>query len=223
MFTIRCFGTGSNGNCYLVSKRGCHILIECGITFDNILSCLSNNYLTLNDIDYCLVSHTHKDHSSSFYKLSEHIPNKCYITTENTPNFNETIKGIQIYSIPVKHGKTLCNAFILKDNEDCLLFATDFNKCEYDLSGFKFTQIMIECNYYEKYINDTEKVKRQINSHMGLKGTILHLERMDLSKCKEIYLIHLSSSLSDEIIMRAMIRNKFKIKTYVCQERGGIK
>lgn len=225
MFDIKCFATGSSGNSYLISKGKSHILIECGIPYNKLITNLSLNGLSLNDIDYCLVSHKHKDHSLCFNEVNKLLGNdKCFITQENEPTINFNIGSIKVLAISVNHGSEPCSAFILSDDEDTLLFATDFMEIEWNLKNFKFTQIMIECNYYEKYIDDlSPKEKRQINTHLGLNGLIIHLDSFDLSRCKEIYLIHLSRKYSDEMIMKATIETRYKIKTYVCQENGGIK
>ena len=105
-----------------------------------------------------------------------------------------------------------------------MLYATDFNICEYDLSGFQFTRIIVECNYLEEKIKGHADIKtiRQINTHMGLDGLLIFLDSLDLSKCEEIDLVHLSKDYGDKIIMGSTVYSNYKIRTGVCLQYGGI-
>ena len=89
---------------------------------------------------------------------------------------------------------------------------------------------MVECNYLEDYIRELTKdgeeldikSQRQINTHMGLEGLMCFLDTLDLSECKEIILMHISQSHGDPIIMGATIFGRYKIRTGVCRQWGGI-
>jgi hypothetical protein len=133
-------------------------------------------------------------------------------------------KGHKIIQVPIAHGECINNAFIIQYKDECILYATDFNLCVYDLSQFQFTRVIVECNFIEDMIPTEmdKKTKRQINTHMSLTGLKIFLDKLDLSKCEEINLIHKSSHYGNSVIMGSSIYAKYKIRTGVCQQFGGV-
>ena len=222
---IKCLATGSSGNCYLVDTGcGC-IILDAGINFDKIVS-----NVNLNDVIFAFISHEQKDHSKSASKL---LSRRVKVIGGNlgqdfTKNVIEGKNGskLEVYTFPILHGECENYGIIVQDanNGECLLYCTDFNICEWDLRDFKFTQVMVECNYCEDYIAgiDSYKVKRQINTHMGLNGIQVFLDTLDLSICKKILLVHQSQGLGDSITMGSTIYAKYRIPTGVCKQYGGI-
>lgn len=219
---LKCLATGSTGNCYLVNLGGGWVILDAGISVDNIVS-----EVNLNEVDFCFISHQHKDHSRSFDKLAfrgvkilDGFTNQDFIKNE----IKAKIKGnYSVWQFPVEHGECNCNACIIKYEDELILYATDFSVCKYNLNKFKFTQVLIECNYLENRVDPTDiKMKRQINTHMGLKGCIKILNTLDLSNCREIDLIHMSQAVGDSVIMGSTIWSKYRIKTGVCRQFGGI-
>lgn len=219
MTNLKCLATGSSGNCYILQIDDTTCILDAGCDWNKLTS-----NVNLNNVDFAYISHEHKDHSLNYKKLLLRGV-KCLdgITTHNLKK--KQIKGqLQAFWIPILHGATNNCALILKNNEECVLYATDFNICEYDLSEFKFTRVIVECNYLEERVKGHNDVKtlRQINTHMGLDGLKIFLDSLDLSKCQEIDLIHLSSDYGDKIMMGSSIYSKYKIKTGVCLKFGGI-
>ena len=219
---IKCLATGSTGNCYLVNLGGGSIILDAGISVDNIVA-----EVNLNDVDFAFISHQHKDHSRSFDKLVfrgvkclNGFTNQEFIKSEKLSKFGGEY---QIFQFPIEHGECNNNGIIIKYDEECILYLTDFSICKYNLHQFKFTQVLIECNYLEEKINPNDiKMKRQINTHMSLDGCIKFLKTLNLEKCKEIDLIHMSPTVGDSIVMGSRVYHEFKIKTGVCKQFGGI-
>ena len=54
--------SSSKGNAALISYKNTNILVDCGISKKRIVEILGNYGLTLNDIDYILITHEHSDH-----------------------------------------------------------------------------------------------------------------------------------------------------------------
>lgn len=224
---FECLATGSTGNCYLVKTGSSNILLDAGIRIQNII-----RRINLNQLDFCFISHEHSDHSKALKDLQKRGVNIIYNPTIQQPTKNPKYGQIQAtWSIPVAHGKTPCTALIIQNENDMILYATDFNKCEYDLKDFKFTHIIVECNYIEEKIQhilttatNTEKYQRQINSHMGLEGLQIFLDSLDLTATKKIILVHKSHEdiLINAPEMGTTILNKYNISTGVCRTSGGI-
>ena len=216
------FGSSSSGNCYLIKfENHKNILIECGVPMPRIINGLLDANLTLNDIKYCIYSHKHWDH----YQSAKALMKKGVILIDKST----TLDGILVKAIPVEHGNTNCNAYIISTNDETLFFATDFSKFK-DINDLKevlatpFDVVMIECNWYEESIKkaDSTKTDRQKNTHLGLEGCVNYLKAMDLSKTKAIYLLHMSSQYGDELISLARIRGVTNIPTFVCNQNGGL-
>lgn len=222
---IKCLASGSTGNCYIIEMGSSCFVLDAGIDINKI--CKEVN---LNEVDFAFISHEHKDHSRSAQKLDLR---GVEIVGGNLPRVFEEIvlsslnqAEFKVYCFNVEHGECICSALVVENliTKEHLLYATDFNVCKPDLSMFKFTHIMVECNYCEDLIGRVQdfKTRRQINTHMGLEGVQLFLDTLDLSRCKEIILMHQSQSMGDGIVMGATIYSKYKIKTGVCKQYGGI-
>lgn len=224
MTEVKCLATGSTGNCYILKIDDYTVILDAGCDWNKLIA-----NINLNAVDLAFISHEHKDHSLNLEKLllrgvlcedgmNTQEPIKSKIKAKNGTEF-------LIFKIPVRHGDVNNCALIIKTNKECVLYVTDFNLCEYDLKPFKFTHVLVECNYLESLINKcTDKVRREnnIDRHMGLEGTKIFLDSLDLSSCREIDLIHLSSTFGESIIMGSSIYSKYKIKTGVCKQYGGI-
>ena len=214
---FKCLATGSSGNCYLLNLGGGYILLDAGIPVLKIIDSIN-----ANDILFCCISHQHQDHKKSMGELMKRRVQVFY-GGDNERTKSTKYKKHRIMQIPIWHGDCTNNAFIIEYDDECVLYATDFNKCDYDLSQFQFTRIIVECNYIESNIRvDDIKTKRQINTHMGLDGLKIFLDKLDLSKCHEIDLVHQSQQFGNGVIMGSTIYAKYKILTGVCKKFGGV-
>lgn len=232
MINIKVFASGSSGNLYVVENENTKILLECGLTEEKIRKLLGKKY-NLGMMDGCIITHSHTDHCNmNSWKFINRFLN-IYSTNElyNKINFkgqiienkhNYKLGSIKFKPIDVYHGKAENYAYIFKDNNSVVLFATDlahFNNN--NLSNFAFDNIYIEINYIEsileqKSINvDKEnaklKLKRQINTHMELNNAIDILKTFNLSKCKSINAIHLSKECANKDIIKNVITKEFNI------------
>lgn len=230
---IKCLASGSTGNCYLVQMGSGCMMLDAGIPISKI-----QKEVNLNDVDVVFISHDHNDHSKSIENLAyrglEIIQGNLIIDFHKIASMGLKQGEFQVFCFPVEHGEEKNGGIIIYNNinKECLLYITDFNLCRYDLDAFlnsyipnaRITDIMIECNYCDDLIVDLDdvKVKRQINTHMSLNGLQVFLDKLNLSKCKQIILMHVSQTLGDSIIMPATIYSRYKIKTGICRQWGGI-
>ena len=220
---FNCIGTGSSGNCYLIKLDGSYILLDAGVRIEKI-----TKEINLNNLSFCFISHEHKDHSLSRGKLIFRgvsiLDGKIIRKFEKIQNFSQNKAKFDLYCFPVEHGECNCSGLIVKNDNECILYITDFNNCIYDLSCFKFTSVIIECNYIkEQAINADNylRTKENINRHLSLDGCDMFLSKLDLSKCNEIILTHFSEHFSNPIYMGSYINDKYKIKTVCCKKFGG--
>ena len=223
---ITCLGTGSLGNCYLIKTDGSSILLDAGVPLNKVLR-LTN----LNNLSFAFISHEHKDHSKEMKNLVSkgvQVLDGGITKKWQKHQINKNFSG-NCYTFGVNHGDTICNGLIIETKEDTILYITDFNLCKWNLSMFQFTSIIVECNYVEDNVSqamiDSDiKIKRQINTHMGLGGLETFLDTLNLTKCKEIILIHQSTDtrLFDEYKVKMHIFGKYLIPVGIAQIRGGI-
>lgn len=236
MLNIKCFASSSKGNLYLLENEETRILLECGLEKKEISKYLRYNNLLITDINSCIISHVHQDHSMSVEWVKEYI--QVYSTHEMHTKYDDVIAmsilspfkigTIKILPIPIEHGKTENNAFVFMDKDNCIFFATDFSLMSQNVSNFKFSKIFIECNYDDELLqraldneNDEYKLKhiRQVSTHMSKENCKLHLRNMDLSQCKEIILLHPSAFLIGKEKTKKEFEQEFRIKTYFAKEK----
>jgi phosphoribosyl 1,2-cyclic phosphodiesterase len=189
-------------------------LLECGIHIKRIQQAL-NFHLT--DIDGCLISHEHGDHSkaaSDVLKAGIDI-----YTSAGTANAlgvsghhmkiiqqKEQVKIGTFTVLPfnTEHDAAEPLGFLIVDQSgEKLLFATDTYYIKYKFQ--RLTHIMIECNYSVDILNDNIESgrvpgvlkNRLLKSHFSLEHVKEFLQANDLSTVQNIYLLHLSGNNSD--------------------------
>lgn len=220
---FKCLGTGSSGNCYIVTtSKGSNILLDAGVDIKKIIK-----EINLNKVDMCFISHEHTDHSKSQNRL---VQRGVKVLAPINQTFTKTLvqakcgEFVAYYTFPVEHGDTNCYGLILKTENECILYITDFTICKYDLSDFEFTDVIVECNFIEENVvaaKESIRVLENIKRHQSLKGCDLFLSKLNLKKCNKIVLIHFSENFSDPIYMGSYIHKKYGIKTLCCRKLGG--
>lgn len=234
------YASSSGGNAYLVTDGVTKILLECGISFKKLQALTG---FSLHELDACLISHEHKDHCKCVYKMiSSGIPTYLSQGTARSLGLSEAIldmalemeKGkqfrvgtVEIVPFATFHDAQEPLGFLLKSmrDGDILAFATDTVSLPYRFPGV--TILAVEANfdhgrlwYCEKL---PEKTKRRIeNTHMEIGRLCEELGRMDLSRCREIYLLHLSSSSSCVYEFEDMVRRRVPpaVRVTACPKGG---
>lgn len=234
---IYCYASGSAGNLYRISSYNyrTNLLIECGLKMKDIRRILG---LSLNEIDAVLLTHEHMDHSKSINEIlrmgidvytskgtavATKIDKNNYVHfCKNEKVFN--IGDITILPFKVSHDASEPLGFILRDNKDIVLFATDTYNLEYTVNNI--TKLMIECNHSYKIIDDKtvngslnkEQAKRLVKSHFSLENLKKWLNMNDLTRLKEIYLLHLSKTNANPVQFRKEIEELTGVPTYIADE-----
>lgn len=207
--------SSSRGNVYIVSDRDTRILLECGVSYKKLKQLCG---FTTADMAACLISHEHKDHSGCVKDLiAAGMP--VYMSSGTAEALElegaaldaamctEHGKQVSVGSIDIVPFATFHDAkepqgflFRSRVDGDVLVFATDTVNLQYRFPGVNI--LAIEANY-DKYILERsqrpEKVKKRIqNTHMEIDVLCDYLRSLDLSECREIYLLHLSDGTSHE-------------------------
>lgn len=216
MIEITSLASSSKGNCYRVTDGDTPLLLECGIPIKDIQRGLG---FGLSEIQGCLISHDHKDHckaANDMLKAGINIYASPRTMSAIQPKdgyshrWNLIVHGKQfnvgtwtILPFDTQHDAAEPLGFLLQNQAEKLLFATDTYYIKYKFSGL--THIMIECNYVADILRANveagkvpESMKnRLLKSHFSLENVKEFLRANDLNKVREIWLIHLSDGNSD--------------------------
>lgn len=203
--------SSSSGNAYIVSDRDTRILLECGISHKQLQK-LSG--FSLSEIRACLVSHEHKDHAKSVEALikdgmevymsqgtAEALQAEAVTVIEHMEQFN--VGSFDVVPFTTFHDAKEPLGFLIKSRADgdVLAFATDTVNLRYRFPGVNI--LAIEANYDKAILERCEKMPEKIrhritNSHMEIDTLCSYLKTLDLSQCREIFLLHLSDATSHE-------------------------
>lgn len=213
---IQILASGSSGNCYKVSDGQTSLLLECGIPFREIQKKLN---FKLYEVDGCLISHEHGDHSKAIMELLKSGIDVYTSKGTAAPFENDIFKAIHVEAekqfqvgtfdilpFDTQHDAAEPLGFILysRVTKEKLLFATDTYYVKYRFGSLNY--IMVECNYAIDILRANSEAgklplalkNRLLQSHFELSNVKKFLQSNDLSKVKEIYLLHLSDGNSDE-------------------------
>lgn len=225
------YASGSTGNLYSVSDGKTHILLECGLPYGEMQK-LTGHILTT--FDACLLTHEHGDHAkggeylymigtpiytskgtAEAIKLPTHEHGKNVIQSGIT----FWINTMRIMPFSVEHDAADPLGFLIHStiDDDMFVFATDTFYLKHRFPAV--TIFAIECNYAHDLIGDCPYQDRLFQSHMSLQQCIDTLKANDLSRCREIHLLHLSDSHSDEARFVREVQSEFCIPTYAAPKR----
>ena len=221
---LKIISSGSVGNAYILESQNSALLIECGVKVDEIKKAIYHNVLKIKG---AIVSHAHLDHSKSMNQVSQlGIPLFASVDTFNhmkTPGElrygvlkngqQKQVSEFKISSFDASHDISTLG-FIIEVGSEKVFFLTDSYKLIWNLSSWKFTCVMIEANYCEDIVKSKPESfinKRRLRSHMSIQTAILTLEKMDLSECRNIVLLHLSDGVSNEKQFKEMTEQRFGI------------
>ena len=234
---VFCYASSSRGNLYRVISDSfrTQLLIECGLPIKDIRKCLGTQ---MNKIDGVLISHEHKDHSKAardFLKVGIDVyTSKGTLTAIGAEKsaYSHSVKSqkvINVGDITILPFKTNHDAveplgFILRDDNDIVMFATDTYNMEYTSNGI--TKLMIECNHSYEIIDrkvaagtlNKKQAERLVRSHFSLENLKNWLKRNDLTRLKEIYLLHLSKTNANPVQFRKEIEELTGVPTYIADE-----
>lgn len=217
--------SSSAGNAYLVTSPGvAPLLIEAGIPIKKLREKLWTQGVSLSDLAGCLVSHEHGDHSKTVDDLLRMGVDVCmsrgtaeimgwdghhrWHCLEANKDFHIGSSWL-IHPFALHHDAEEPLGFFIHPyhQDERLLFIPDTEFVHNRFEGV--TILAIECNNVEEILSrnivegkvNTALGRRVRRNHMSLERVIAMIKANDLSRCREIWLLHLSDSNSDEARM----------------------
>ena len=230
---LKCIGSSSKGNCYLLIGKKETLIIEAGIAFNEVKKALNFN---VSNVVGCIVSHEHKDHSRSMLKMAE-AGIKVFCTKGSSPfEAYFYIREILLYRKPINIGsfavlplKAIHDAgkpasFVIYHHEmGALLFITDTGKFNFKVP--EVNHLLIEANFdknlvIESLLNGSRynNLERLSASHMSIDECEKVVSRNLSKETKNIVLLHLSDGNSNADDFKSRIRKLTGKPVYVADE-----
>ena len=227
--------SGSHGNLYqVIANNGHSILIDPGVQWKKVQQALKYK---LENVDFALCSHFHGDHSCSVRSVmragidvysSSDTFRKLDLEDErrakNVIHFSLFHRdGFDVLCFNTIHDCDGSMGFVVRESGEYLLFCTD-TACIKEKFPYPFSIIALEVSYDKeiliakvkaKTINE-QLAKRLLSSHQEKSVAMKYIEdSCDLSKCRQIHLLHTSDANLDKEKTRKEVEDKFFIETVV--------
>jgi len=213
LITVMVLASGSRGNAYVVSDGATPLLLEAGIPLRQLRPKAG---FKISALVGCLLSHEHLDHakaaanvmragvdlwcssgSAEALGLGGH---RLHIARAKEPF---TLGTWTILPFDTVHDAVEPLGFLLTSGSERLLYATDTAYIRYRFPGC--TVMMLECNYdlqtlkanVESGLVPREVKRRVLRSHMSIDTLCGFLRANDLSRLREVWLLHLSDDSGD--------------------------
>lgn len=210
MFRLIVLATGSKGNGYILTNGEDTLLIEAGARYKEMLAGLGYKIETVNGM---IVSHEHKDHSKYIEQylkkgLLVHMPRSM----KNNLDLSYVYNAISVdIGVTYELGNFTIKPFELVHSVDCLgyyiyhkdlgkmLFITDTEYVKYRFNKLGINHIVVEANYSKELLNRGKVNSNHVlKGHMEINTTTNFLKENDTDNLKNVVLVHLSDSNSDE-------------------------
>lgn len=231
---IKIIASGSKGNAYRISDGKTALLLDAGIPYRDIqIGC---GFRT-SDIKGCLITHSHTDHSKGAKELikrgigvytSRGTIEACGLMGHRVHAVADRrsfrIGTLTVVPFDVQHDAPEPLGFLAASEvtQDKVLYFTDTYYLKYRFCGV--THILGECNFDRESLMNAvrdgltppELGTRLMKSHMSLEHFLEFLKANDLSKVRQIYLLHLSENNSDAEKMKAAVQALTGTEVYTC-------
>lgn len=213
---LHCLGSGSSGNCYLLSSETETLVLDCGLPIREIKRGLNWDIAKVVGV---LCSHAHSDHAKAVREFEN-------MGIEVFKPYDETIAcplkirygsfGIQAFKVP--HDGTPNYGFYITVDKHRILYATDFEYCKYVFKNQNINHILIEANHSKELLN-REKANyiHSIRGHASINTTCKFLEANRTSHLRTVILVHLSSECGDEKVFKEMAEKVVDCPVYVAR------
>lgn len=194
---LRCLGSGSSGNCYLLSTETETLILDCGLPIREIKKGLN---WEISKVVWVLCSHIHSDHSKAVNDFENMgIPVfKPYEIKTNTQN--KWLGSFQITTFDLPHNGTENRGFFIRTLEnERILYLTDFEYCRYRFTEQKVNHILVECNYQEELVKrDLPNYEHKIRGHCSLETCKSFIAANKTNALRTVILCHMGAETTIE-------------------------
>lgn len=201
MLTLKTIGTGSTGNCHVLNHGQKMLLLDAGLPINAIKKGIDYR---ISDVDGCVVTHVHDDHSKGVRKLRM-MGIKVYRPYERFGG--RVIMGdFNVNPIPLNtDGKWLHTngdgsecpiyGFLISVDGKNILYMTDMEYCPNTFKSWNLQTMILGCNYEDDA--EIENVTKEFHVRLGHASlsTIKEIVRVNMTpSLRHIILCHISAS-----------------------------
>jgi len=228
---VNVLASGSKGNANLIRTKKYNILVDAGMTAKYLTTKLNELELTLKDIHYIFLTHTHADHISALKAIVKQAKPKLVLTDgmykdldflkdyEHIVSLEEDIKldAVTVESIVTSHDTGDSRGYIITEEETSVVIITDTGY----INQKHFTKISNKSIYIFESNHDVEMLmhgrypkwlKRRVYSdigHLSNESASFYLSKIIGPKTKLIALAHLSEENNTPEIALENIKSYF--------------
>lgn len=190
---LRCLGSGSSGNCYILENDSEALVIECGIPFMAVKKALDFN---ISKIVGVAISHSHGDHAKyvdEYKKVGIPVFQPYESDMERQAR---TYGNFVLKSFCLVHDVPCCGFLIRHPEAGNVLYASDTEYIRYRFRDI--SHIMIECNYSKDLIlEDAANRSHVMTGHIELQTALDFLRANNNPNLRNVILLHMSDRNSD--------------------------
>lgn len=228
---LKCLGSGSSGNCYLLSTETETLVLDCGLPIQEIKKGLNWD---ISKVVGVLCSHVHTDHSKAV-KNFENMGITVFSHKDMEIDFggeHEERKHIRYgnfeinaFALTDKNGKFMhtnndgsecpCYGFLIEHEEmGKLLYITDTELVKWRFSGIN--HILLGVNYSNDLITDSAKINHVLRGHMSI-DTACDFVRNNNNNLRNVIMCHLSKENSDEDMFLDKMKKCFNGECFIAK------
>ena len=222
---LRCLGSGSSSNCYLLESGAECLVIEAGVPFKAVKKALNFNVLKIAGV---ICTHAHADHSGRVceyetvgipvFKPYEQTARLAYLGGFEITAFDLTDKRGRFMHNNADGSECPCYGFYISHPEmGSLVYATD---CE--LIKWRFANpnhILVEANYSSDLI-DLGAINHYhiLTGHMELQTTLDFLQANYNPELRNVILCHLSERNAEPKMFALEAKKVVDCPVYVAEK-----
>ncbi|HEX3445443.1 MAG TPA: MBL fold metallo-hydrolase [Chthoniobacterales bacterium] len=250
MFRLTVLGSGSGGNCALVTSDGCRILIDAGFSARRISQALQSLGIEPESLDGILVTHEHSDHVAGLKvfcgkfdvpvycnSLTAEYLCRCGIAEASrykifSTGSSFTIQDIDVQAFYVPHDAVDPVAFVLSSDYGSVGFLTDLGYAP-KLARERIREVhtlIVETNHDERRLQADPKrpwsVKQRILSrhgHLSNEAAAALVADIAGENLRRVVLGHLSRECnSPELALGAMRQLGLDSLEFYCAEQNRV-
>ena len=214
---LKCLGSSSAGNCYLLtSDSGETLILDCGIPIKEIKKGLDWN---IKDVVGVLCTHKHLDHSKSvndFKAMGIPIckPYETLLMNQFLANSYFTVRAFDLTTVDGRWTHTNadgtecpCYGFLITHKEmGKLLYITDTELIKWRFKDIN--HILLGVNYDKDLVDtDNPKANHVFRGHLSIDTACDFVKANDSDSLQNVIMCHLSSENSDSDSFIAKMKN----------------
>lgn len=230
---IKVIASGSSGNATIINDGKTALLLDAGISIKDLER---GSGFMLSRVSACLVTHEHQDHSKACKDLAKRgtdiyasagtlraINADGHRYKAVSPLTSFSVGTFDIMAFDVKHDAAEPFGYLIYSSHthEKLLYFVDTAYVRYSFSNVDY--FVVECNHGERELRESvsrgvispELAARIAKNHLSLERLLNFLKANDISRAKEIHLVHLSDNNSNEQRFKQEVQRATGVQVYI--------